>query len=229
MSRSEEKAPDMNEDELMTLVNEYERRKAIIDCETKTADFAKKRTQAWQEITEAVNACSTFKRTSAQMKIKMKNLKTKAKSRFTSAKRQSSGTGGGPPPKRLSLVEEKLVSMYQNSAAWVGVPGGQESSEIAPYVESTLDDSTANEQLLNDDLSGPPRRAATTVPPTRKGTEVSVKDIRQLQFRALETQIRANEAVIATCENINNILIPNLVAKIGINPNFLKDLCNLSE
>lgn len=238
MARAEDKAPDMTDDELMTLVNEYENRKTIIDCEVKTVDFGKKRNKAWEEITEAVNACSTYKRTPAQIKIKMKNLKTRAKSRFTSAKRMSGQTGGGPPPKQLSRVEEKLVAMYKNSAAWVGVPGGQESSEIPPYVESTPSNFSAASTCTSEGEQPPgpsttPSAKTPTSPSTptaraaKRDHEPSVKQIRLLQVRALQMQIKASESVIATCDNINNILIPNLAAKTGVSPGFLKDLCNV--
>lgn len=108
------KAPDMSEKEVQVLIQEFEKRKTVIDSEEKTMDFAKKRDRAWEEITEAVNARSDFSRSTAQVKTKLKNLKTRAIARYQTAKRHSGQTGGGPPAKQLSFAEEKLVALYSH-------------------------------------------------------------------------------------------------------------------
>lgn len=58
------------------------------------------------------NVLPTCKRTTAQIKTKLKNLEWKAKSRFKAAKRHSGLTGGGPPAEQLSFAVEKLVARY---------------------------------------------------------------------------------------------------------------------
>ena len=126
----------MTEEELQILMDEYEQRRAVIDSDEKTADFGKKKNEAWEKITEAVNACSNHRRTVTQVKTKMKNLKTRAKSRFSVTKRLSGQTGGGPPPKQLSAMDERLAAMYANSAGWSGVPGGAESAAIPSFERS---------------------------------------------------------------------------------------------
>ena len=202
------KAPDMSEEEVQVLIQEFERRKAVIDSEEKTVDFAKKRDRAWEEITEAVNACSDFRRSTAQVKTKLKNLKTRAKTRFQAAKRHSGHTGGGPPAKQLSFAEEKLVAMYSHSAGWSGIPGGAESSVIPPYEETMATGETPESAEIagaSADTEG--LRPSSPVPEmsdtrTPRGQDTSVRNIRQLQVRALETQIRANESIVATCQSI---------------------------
>lgn len=216
MASQEGKAPEMTEEELQVLIEEYERRRAVIDSDEKTVDFAKKKNQAWEKITEAVNACSNHKRTITQVKTKIKNLKTRAKSRYVATKRLSGQTGGGPPPKQLSAVEERLAAMYENSAGWSGVPGGAESSaipslELEPRASSSQEESSFNFDRLS-------------APVTEAIDEPSVKKLRKLQMRALETQIAANEAVVKTCDNINNVLIPHILCKLGGAPDMLNDL-----
>ena len=67
------KAPEMTEEEINVLLDEYSKRRRIIDSGEKTVDFGRKWNRAWEEITETVNACGSFKRTIGQVKTKMKN------------------------------------------------------------------------------------------------------------------------------------------------------------
>lgn len=218
MNSQEGKAPEMMNEELQILMDEYERRRAIIDSDEKTVDFARKKNHAWEKITEAVNACSNHKRTIAQVKTKMKNLKTRAKSRYVATKRLSGKTGGGPPPKQLSAVEERLAAMYENSAGWSGVPGGAESSAIPSLELEPATSLSQSESNVNFE------KRSTPATETINNGEPSVKKLRNLQMRALETQIAANEAVVRTCTNINNVVIPHILGKLCGAPDMLNDL-----
>ena len=153
-----QKAPDMTEEEQLTLINEYGSRKETIESEDKSAEFGRRRNRAWAEITQVVNACGNFKRTTSQIKTKLKNMKTKAKAKHSANKRLSGKTGGGPAPKPLSIAEDKLVAMFENTADWIGVPGGVQSSHISPY-SSPLRDST---RVTSDEE--PPNTSQIEVP-----------------------------------------------------------------
>lgn len=223
-----EKAPEMTEEESTVLINEYEARKNILDSDVRTAESGRKKTKAWQEIADAVNAISSYKRTVAQIRIKLKNLKSKAKSNYMSLKRQVNQTGGGPPPKQMSQAEDKLVSMYQGSVSWEGIPGGC-SSSIIPRVDNTNDN--APEQAMTDSASASSNvmdQNANGKRSVNSCDDLSVRRIRRLQITALETQIEANNAIVATCTRINNELIPTLLSAFGFsNSNdVLKDICD---
>ena len=60
----------------------------------------------WEEITQAVNAVGTAKRTVTEVKDKWKNLHSIAKKEFAEFKKDTKLTGGGWPPK-LPIVASK--------------------------------------------------------------------------------------------------------------------------
>lgn len=219
------KAPDMTEEEILTLIHEYGCRKDVIESEDKSADFGRRRNRAWEEVKQAVNACGAYKRTTEQIKIKLKNFKTKTKAKHLSNKRLSNKTGGGPAPKPLTTAEEKLVALLENTAGWKGVPGGAPSSSISPFSSpSRIASGDAALAQVNASETDELRRPPNDDDADSDQQDTSLRRIRKLQIRALETQIKANESVTATCSNINNILIPNILANFGCHPDILKTL-----
>ena len=79
-----------------------------------------------------MNAISPIHRNEDQIKIKIKNIKSKAKAKSLQVKKRVTGTGGGPPMKRLSVAEERMCTLYEHTAGWSGVPGGRIAAVIKP-------------------------------------------------------------------------------------------------
>ena len=62
-------------------------------------------------------------RTAHEVKEKWKNLTSTAKKRFSDIRRQESQTGGGPPPKEVSPVEERIINLFQDTPLFTGLDG----------------------------------------------------------------------------------------------------------
>lgn len=70
-------------------------------------------------------------------------------------------------------------------------------------------------------VAGTPAREG----PSKAKGNINLQRIRELQIKALETQIQANEAVTNTCANINGLL-PKLSLFWGGEYDALKDACS---
>lgn len=240
---AENKAPDMNDEELMVLMTEYEVHRQIIDSNSKTAEIGRKKRLAWKAIAESVNAISSIHRSEDQIKIKIKNIKSKAKTKSLEVRKSVSGTGGGPPMKRLSVAEERMCTLYEHTAGWNGVPGGRIAAKIKPnssdatlITASTTDaeepDASSSSMTAvgqaattqSNKISTIESRASQLITTESNRSQTGLNDIRKLQVRALETQIEANLALISTCNAIKNTLIPALMAANGVDASVLRDL-----
>ena len=220
------KTPEMTPEETRVLIEEFQARKDIIDDDDKSLAADKKRNEAWGPITERVNACSAQQRTRSQIQVRMKNLKSRAKALHQQRKRHAEGTGGGPPLKKASLAEEKLIELYSSSVSWSDVPGGPTGAHIPNYeaarsAETSLGNSIASTSQ-NDRSNEPASKTedtARTGGETKKGSLIrpKMKDaanvisrVRRLQIEALETQIESNREIISTCRMVKQELIPFL-------------------
>ena len=63
----------------------------------------------WEEISQAVNAVGTAKRTVKEVKDKWKNLHSIAKKEFAEFKRETKITGDGRPPKSPSTASKEII------------------------------------------------------------------------------------------------------------------------
>ena len=72
----------------------------------------------WEEITQAVNAVGTAKRTVTEVKDKWKNLHSIAKKEFAEFKRETKITGGGRPPKSPSVASKEIIEVLEDTLAF---------------------------------------------------------------------------------------------------------------
>lgn len=193
------KSTDMSGEEIAVLLTEFELQKWIIDCEQRTCDTNKKKIAAWESIANKVNAVSVHPRTVAQLKIKLKNVKSKAKAKHAAIKKSSNVTGGGPPPKlSMTDAEEKVAAMYRQSSSWAGIPGGATSSPVINSAPPTWPNDVSNSENTLDDVV---EALPFSPPPAKKR-----KTLIELQMEALETQIEANNETIRTMREVRACL-----------------------
>ena len=79
----------------------------------------------WEEITQAVNAVGTAKRTVTEVKDKWKNLHSIATKEFAEFKRETkiTGAGGGRPPKSPSVASKEIIEVLEDTPAFSGLIG----------------------------------------------------------------------------------------------------------
>ena len=84
----------------------------------------KKKSDIWIDITKEVNAAGVSPRTAQEVKDKWKNMATQAKKKqFSSFRRESRNTGGGPAPKKPSETTEKIIAMFEDKPSFCGLQG----------------------------------------------------------------------------------------------------------
>ena len=77
----------------------------------------------WEEITQAVNAVGTAKRTVTEVKDKWKNLHSIAKKEFAEFKREAKIIRGSWPPKSLSVASKEIIEALEDTRSFSGLIG----------------------------------------------------------------------------------------------------------
>ena len=72
---------------------------------------------------QAVNVVGTANRMVSEVKDKWKNLHSTAKKEFSEFKRESKKTGGGPPPKPLSVSSKEIIEVFEDMLGFSGLNG----------------------------------------------------------------------------------------------------------
>ena len=62
-------------------------------------------------------------RTGHEVKDKWKNLTSTTKKRYSEIRRQEGKIGGGPPPKKVLPVEEKITELFEDTPLFTGLDG----------------------------------------------------------------------------------------------------------
>lgn len=112
------------------LIEKYEEKIGILKNKEKTADINKKKKNAWEEITNSVNALDGKScRTVSQVKTRYKNMYNRAKQKLSRIRSHSTTTGGGSPfAVKLTPTEQKIADLFGESPTFKGIPGSRESS-----------------------------------------------------------------------------------------------------
>ena len=95
----------------------------LIQSKLTNAVTNKKKQMLWEEITQAVNAVGTAKRTVTEVKDKWKNLPSIAKKEFAEFKREINVTGGVRPPKSPSAASREIIEVLEDTPAFSGLIG----------------------------------------------------------------------------------------------------------
>ena len=97
---------------------------AIVQSKLTNNVTNKNKNEFWEDITRAVNAVGLSSRTVTEVKDKWKNLHSTAKKEFSSFRRESRMTGGGPTPKPPSVANEKIIEIFEETPAFRGFEAG---------------------------------------------------------------------------------------------------------
>ena len=114
---------------LKNLVSDHE---ATINSKFSNSMTNVKKNEVWDHITEQINLLGVCKRTQAEVKVKWSNIARGLKQNFSSYKKDSVKTGGGPAPEAPSQDDQRLLSFMENTSSFSGIPGGLEVEPSIP-------------------------------------------------------------------------------------------------
>ena len=114
---------------LKNLVSDNE---AVLNSKYSNSVTNLKKKEVWDEITEQVNLLGVCKRTQTEVKTKWSNIARDLKRDFTSYRKESSKTGGGPGPEIPSQDDQRLLSFMEKTSSFSGIPGGLEVEPSIP-------------------------------------------------------------------------------------------------
>ena len=109
--------------EIAVITENVKNHLAVIQSKLTNNITNRKKNEVWQEITDAVNAVGTAGRTVVEVKDKWKNLHSTAKKEFATFKRETKKTGGGPAPKPPSASSGKIIEVFEDTPAFIGLNG----------------------------------------------------------------------------------------------------------
>ena len=129
--------PNFSTSERITLIEEYNARKDILQQKFKTSLTNQKKQKAWAEVTTAVNSVSTVVRTVAEIKEKWLKLSSEAREQLRARKFPPTGSGKAVEMPELDLFEPIFVS----SDLIEGIPredGGFDAGDESPPTQGLL-------------------------------------------------------------------------------------------
>ena len=125
------KKPNFSQAEELVIQSQVEKNYHIINSKQTNTVTNKKKAQIWQAIAEKTTALGVAVRTPKEVKDKWCNTKKAAKRVFAENKKETSKTGGGPPPKPISTAVQNVINMCRDSSSFKGI-GGIETTIIIP-------------------------------------------------------------------------------------------------
>ena len=108
---------------LKTLFTENE---SVLSAKLSNQVTNSKKKEVWEAITSEINLLGVAHRSISEVKTKWANVARGLKSEFSTYRKESTKTGGGPPPKSPSEEDERLISIMSKQASFTGIPGGLE-------------------------------------------------------------------------------------------------------
>ncbi|XP_067044411.1 t-SNARE domain-containing protein 1-like [Acropora muricata] len=122
-SKARKRKPNFSMNEIAVITENVKNHLAVIQSKLTNNITNRKKNEVWQEITDAVNAVGTAGRTVVEVKDKWKNLHSTAKKEFATFKRETKKTGGGPAPKPPSASSGKIIEVFEDTPAFIGLNG----------------------------------------------------------------------------------------------------------
>ncbi|CAC5398514.1 unnamed protein product [Mytilus coruscus] len=170
----------------------------------------KLKNQIWDEITIKVNSLGV------EVRNKWRNTTRVAKALFSKHRTETFKTGGGPAPKPPSTAVERVIDLMKNTTSFRGFKGGLETESFQTNrhtIIATLPEEDANQEFPKSPslLTGyDPISTQTVVEhPSDKqkqknrtekqkkvrtpSKKVTVQDIHDLQYQALQGKLRKQE------------------------------------
>ena len=122
-SKERKRKPNFSVNEISVITENVKNHLAVIQSKLTNNITNRKKNEVWQEITDAVNAVGTAGRTLAEVKDKWKNLHSTVKKEFSTFRKETKKTGGGPAPKPPSASSEKIIEVFEDTPAFSGLNG----------------------------------------------------------------------------------------------------------
>ena len=122
-SKARKRKPNFSMNEISVITENVKNHLAVIQSKLTNNITNRKKNEVWQEISDAVNAVGTAGRTVVEVKDKWKNLHSTAKKEFATFKRETKKTGGGPAPKPPSASSGKIIEVFEDTPAFIGLNG----------------------------------------------------------------------------------------------------------
>ncbi len=89
----------------------------------------KRKNEAWQKISDQINALGVAKRSPNNLKEKWRAVKGLARKALVKEKSSLTKTGGGKPPPPLSALSQRIIEVLGDEPSFSGIQNGIESGE----------------------------------------------------------------------------------------------------
>ncbi|XP_067670609.1 nuclear apoptosis-inducing factor 1-like [Haliotis asinina] len=184
---SKKRKPNWHKEECLLLAELVKERKTVIEGRFGPGVTSANRHEAWQKITDTLNANGHQQRSKEEVIKKWKNLKSAGKSAYSTFKNSTTATGGGPPPTPISPVTEAVVDCIgRDNTVLTGIgPMSMDSSFI-----QLLQLNQSFEKELEPSLASPSTSASacTSVSTSATSSAVLEKEKLLLEIEVLKLQ-----------------------------------------
>ena len=109
--------------EIDLLTSKVQKNLDVLQSKLTNAITNQKKNKIWDNINNEINAIGVANRTASEIKEKCKNLTSSAKKTFAHVNRQMRKTGGGPPPKEPTAVQERIIKIFEDTPLFTGLDG----------------------------------------------------------------------------------------------------------
>nr|XP_022290079.1 uncharacterized protein LOC111101768 [Crassostrea virginica] len=140
--------PNWTQEECLLLVTLINENKHVLRSRLGPNLTSQMKRDTWENISKQFNASALTPRTTEEIEKKWNNILSTSKAEISSFRKQSTLTGGGPPPKPLSpLAETVEMVIGERNSIIDGISGGIDSSLINQLV---TEDSMCSIQILQE-------------------------------------------------------------------------------
>ena len=109
--------------EIDLLTSKVQENLDVLQSKLTNAITNQRKNKIWDNINNEINAIGVANRTASEIKEKCKNLTSFAKKTFANVNRQMRKTGGGPPPKEPTAVQERIIKIFEDTPLFTGLDG----------------------------------------------------------------------------------------------------------